>query len=82
MWGYGRGWIMNGDGMGFGFLVWLVIIAAIIAVAVWFVRSQSLTGSQRSPERSSGALEVLEERYARGEVNRKEYLQKKRDITD
>ena len=25
--------------------------------------------------------EVLEERYARGEINREEYLQKKRDIT-
>jgi len=49
---------------------------------VWFVRSQSLIGSQRSLERSSPALEVLEERYARGEINREEYLQKKRDITD
>ena len=82
MWGYGHGWMMNGDGMGFGFIVWLVILAAIIAVAVWFVRSQSLIGSQRSLERSSPALEVLEERYARGEINREEYLQKKRDITD
>lgn len=74
--------MMNGDGMGFGFVFWLVILAVIIAGAVWFVRSQPLAGSQRSLERRSPALEALEERYARGEINREEYLQKKRDITD
>ena len=31
------------------------------------------------PKRSAG-LEVLEERYARGEIKREEYLQKKKDI--
>ena len=32
-------------------------------------------------ERRSSGLDVLEERYARGEINRDEYLEKKRDIT-
>ena len=82
MWGYGHGWMMNGDGMGFGFVFWLVILAVIIAGAVWFVRSRPLAGGQRSLERRSPAIEALEERYARGEINREEYLQKKRDITD
>ena len=82
MWGNGHGWMMHGDGMGFGFIVWLVILAAIIAGAVWFVRAQSRASSQKLLERRSPALEVLEERYARGEINREEYLQKKRDITD
>jgi putative membrane protein len=31
-------------------------------------------------ERRSSGLDVLEERYARGEINRDEYLEKKRDI--
>jgi len=81
MWGYGHGWMMNGGGMGLGFVFWLVILAVIVAGAVWFVRSQSVAGSQGSLERRSPALEALEERYARGEINREEYLQKKRDIT-
>jgi putative membrane protein len=68
--------------VGVGFILWLVILAVIIASVVWFVRSQLLAGSQRSLERHSPALEALEERYARGEINREEYLQKKRDITD
>ena len=32
-------------------------------------------------ERRSSALDLVEERYARGEINRDEYLEKKRDIT-
>jgi putative membrane protein len=81
MWGYNHGWMMNGGGMGFGFTFWLVILAGVIGGVLWFVRSQPLAGS-RSPERRSPALENLEEHYARGEIGREEYLQKKRDITD
>jgi putative membrane protein len=72
-------WMMDGWGMGFGFIFWLLILAGVIAGLVWFVRSQQY--SQRSPERRSTALDVLEERYARGEITKEEYLQKKRDIT-
>lgn len=64
--------------MGFGFILWLVILAVIIAGVVWIVGSQPVRGGQR---RSTG-LDVLEERYARGEITREEYLRKKRDITE
>jgi putative membrane protein len=72
--GYGHGWGMGDWGMGFGFIFWLVILGIIITGALWFVRSKPLAG-----KRSTG-LELLEERYARGEIDREEYLQKKRDI--
>jgi len=32
--------------------------------------------------RHSPGLDVLEERYARGEIDRDEYLQKKKDLSD
>ena len=80
MWNH-MGWMMNGWGMGFGFILWLLILAAIIGGAVWLFRSQPVAGS-RLQERRSPGLEVLEERYARGEISREEYLQKKRDITE
>jgi putative membrane protein len=77
MWGYDHmGWMMNGWGMGFGMIIWLVILAAIIAGVVWLVRSQPVAGGRRH----STGLDALEERYARGEIDRDEYLQKKRDI--
>ena len=85
MYGYGPGWNMMGHwggglGMGpFGMIIWLVLIILVIAAVVWFMRS---AGSNRPAqlERRSTGLDVLEERYARGEINRDEYLQKKRDI--
>jgi putative membrane protein len=36
--------------------------------------------SSAPPVRSSEALSILEQRYARGEIEREEYLQKKQDL--
>jgi putative membrane protein len=86
MWDHGSGWGMMGDwGLmgGFGLIFWLVILATIIAGLVWFVRSQQGASGRYLPsEQRSASLQILEERYARGEIDREEYLQKKRDILD
>jgi putative membrane protein len=80
--GYGPGHdMMGGWGYGYGaihMIVWVVILIAIIVGIVWLVRSIAAPGG-RLPRRSAG-LDVIEERYARGEINRDEYLQKKKDI--
>jgi putative membrane protein len=45
------------------------------------MRSACMPGMHRHMlDRRSAGLDVLEERYARGEINRDEYLQKKKDI--
>ncbi len=86
MWGYGPDWgMMNGWNWGWygagHMFIWLLIIVLVIAGVAWFARSGSRRGNvlplsdQRSP-----ALNMLEERYARGEIDREEYLQKKRDL--
>jgi putative membrane protein len=85
MWGYGPQWGMGGwGGAGLGpifMIFWLLVIVALIAGAVWLVRSASHhdAGPLRGPSRSS-SLDILEERYARGEINRDEYLEKRRDM--
>lgn len=59
----------------------LLFLALLIAAVVLLVRyATDLGGNNRPAERRSSGLEVLEERYARGEINRDEYLQKKKDI--
>ncbi len=79
--GYGPHWDFMG---GFGLvhlLIWVVILAAIVAGIVWLVRALAARDDrQMSPLRRSSGLDILEERYARGEINREEYLQKKTDI--
>ncbi len=84
MGGYGGGyhgwWPMMFFGGFFGFAVLFLVIAAI----VWGTRymSHSYHRVQRQPEQSSRGLAILEERYASGEINRDEYLQRKKDILE
>lgn len=87
MWGSGPHWDMMGWGGGnwlgpFGMFFWFLILALLIAAAVWFVRRSDRSVAELPPSgRHSSALDLLEERYARGEIDRDEYLQKKRDLT-
>ncbi len=37
-------------------------------------------GSQEKESRSDSAVEILRQRYARGEINKEEYEAKKRDL--
>lgn len=85
MWGYPHDWgMMNGWGGGaFGMIIWPLIIIALVVGAIWlFMRSASSPGAGRlQPARRSSGLDILEERYARGEINREEFLQKKQEIS-
>ncbi len=87
--GYGPHWGMMGGGWGgygwgYGLIhvaVSVAVIVAIVFFVIWALRA--LTGGSLHHHygpRRSGGLDVLEERYARGEINRDEYLQKKKDI--
>ena len=61
--------------MGLGMLLmWAVPIGLIVAL-VLYVNNQSRT--TRQPET---AIELLEKAYARGEINREEFLQKREDL--
>ncbi len=79
---YGPG-AMHGWGGGFfpfGMFVWPVVLIALVLLVAWALRSTRPPHAAAGPPRRSPGLEVLEERYARGEISRDEYLQKKADI--
>jgi putative membrane protein len=65
-----------GWGMGFGWglmlVFWVLVILSIIAIIRWL--------SGNSGARTKTALEILQERYARGEIDREEYERIKRDL--
>lgn len=78
---------MMGLGMGFG-LVGLILMAlfwiGLVAGAVFLVRALFPTVNQQTPdERRSGAnaRQILDERYARGEMDRSEYEAMKEDLS-
>ena len=72
-----HGWgHMNGWGWGMAVFGW-VFMALVVVAIVWLVRSVGQGGGQ--PVRRS-ALDVLDERYARGEIERDEYLERRADL--
>lgn len=75
MWSYmdHYGW---GSGMGVGMLLlWGLIIVALVVV----LRGALGSGKQESEK---SALDILKERYARGEIKQEEFEQKKRDLAE
>jgi putative membrane protein len=75
MWSNHSDWM--GSMGGFMGLGWIVILIAIVAV-VWLLTRGPLAGGAQTERRS--ALDILNERYARGAIGREEFEQKKRDI--
>lgn len=71
-WGYGWGFL----GVAHMVLWWILIILGIVVLAKWLFGG--LPGEVRGSRRR--ALEILEERYARGEIQRDEFESKKRDL--
>lgn len=78
---WGDGWGSWGM-MVFGPLMMIVFVAVVVVVAVLVIRwlGQGAGGPAPSPS-GRRALDLLDERFARGEIDREEYLQKKQDLS-
>ena len=73
-WGFGPfSWI----GVVWMVLFWGLIVLAIAALVRWLVRGE---GGRRVGGEPS-ALEILKRRYAKGEIEKTEFEEKKRDLT-
>jgi len=83
MYGDWGGWGM-GSGAGWGIfgafhmlLWWILVILGIVVLIKWLFGGSS----RREPSASDRALEILKERYARGEIGKDEFEQKRRDLS-
>jgi putative membrane protein len=80
MMGNWGGW--SGFAMGGGWLImilfWGVVILALAGAVRWFISGDA----HGSSSAINFAIDTLKQRYARGEIGRDEYEQKKRDLTD
>ena len=78
----GRGWGMMGPGMmgGYGW-GWFMPIFMILfwGLVIWGIVAL-VRGASSSSEHKDSALEVLKRRYAKGEINKEEFEQKKKDL--
>ena len=56
---------------GFMIIIWIIIIMGIIMLFRWYTRHSN---------KSQSSLEILKERYAKGEINKKEFEEMKKDL--
>ncbi len=74
VWTDGHGWM--GLGWIFMALVWVLIVVGIVALLRWL----GMGGNENRGVSRKTPLEILQERYARGEIDREEYEQKRHDL--
>jgi putative membrane protein len=68
MWGWGWGM------MAMMLLFWGVVILVGVAGIRWFI-------GQSKPPRADSAMEIIRERFARGEIDKDEFETKKRELS-
>lgn len=72
------GWGMWGWGWIFMLFFWGLVIVALIFLIRWLASpGRSRLSSEKPPD---SALEILRQRYAKGEIDKEEFDQKKRDL--
>lgn len=74
------GWPMmgfGGIGMIFGFIFFVAILIGVIFLIVWLVRRPGYNINDKTSTRS---LEILKERYAKGELTKEQYEIMKKEL--
>lgn len=72
--GGGLGWI----GIIFSFIFFVAIIIGVILLIVWLVRRSAYSVAEKTSSRS---LDILKERYVRGEITKDQYENMKKELS-
>lgn len=85
MWNHAMGWGWDGGWMpGWGWfglmhvLWWVVIILGVVALVRWLSERGGRGAGHAGADQ---ALAILRERYARGEIDKAEFEERKRDLS-
>jgi putative membrane protein len=76
-WGYFGSW--GWAGMILSMAIWIALLAVVILLVIWAVRRSSASAVTASGQPT--AREILQARYARGEISREEYQQMLKDLS-
>ncbi len=70
---------MNGWGIGFGGGIFMILFWILIIVGIVYI-VKIIAGGTKSEEKRESALDILKKRYARGEISKEEFEEKKKDL--
>ncbi|MFQ5487681.1 MAG: SHOCT domain-containing protein [Gammaproteobacteria bacterium] len=68
----GHGWGMGGGMWLFALLFWILLISGVVLIVRWLIRVTGKAPSSESP------LDILKQRYARGEIDQETFERMKR----
>ena len=71
---WGGGW----DGMFFGPLFMLLVVVAVVVTVVLLVRRPGVSWQGTVPPTGRTPLDILKERFARGEIDKADYEERRR----
>ena len=71
MWGGGYGWFM-------GPIMWLLFIAIAVVVVVLLLRWLGVSGGPAASAPGKTSLDILKERFAKGEIDKKEFEERRK----
>jgi putative membrane protein len=82
-------WGTYGDGVGWGavgllggvvMILWWVLVAVAIVVFIRWLMRQGQGGHGGHGDHQKSPMEILKERYAKGEIDKAEFEEKKKDL--
>jgi putative membrane protein len=81
-WGMGPGmmgnWGMGGFGMIFMMVFWVLVIVGLVFLVKWLI--QTTSSGKTNGSTGSKPIDILKERYARGEIDKAEFESMKKDL--
>lgn len=84
MMNWGHDGMMGGQSFGifamvFGFIFMLLFVVGSILLVIWIVKQFTPGGTSNSPS-TGNALEILKERFAKGELSKEEFVEMKKEL--
>jgi putative membrane protein len=76
MMGYGGAWVMALVLL----VLFLVLLAVVIVGGIWLISRSSNSGKASVRSEGEDSLEILRQRYARGEITREQYQTMREDL--
>jgi putative membrane protein len=73
MWRHGFGWFWPIVMI----IFWIATLVIVILIIRWGILS---TGKRQETKSDESALDILKKRYARGEINKEEFEERKKDL--
>lgn len=74
MGGWGMGWF----GIIFMLIFWVMVIVGLVSLIKWLIQT---TSREKSETSGSQVLDILKERYARGEIDKRKFKEMRKDLS-